>query len=333
MTTLAEYKKTPLAALKTLVAEHYTARESGSAAAPLSMGPLLHGLVWPDDEALCAPLAVPSDESIDEVCERYNLATDIVAGKYGRCAMVEAAFELESFVSPAAGVEFPDRDFARTSQVVSFTAMVGAGLYYRGTSDELTLDMTVMLNGLIHAKTDWADDLVSGVVAGRYGAHLQSKAAFALKEGMWDHHVDKFNSVVRTCITNGRLKLLAALADQGMPALLLQRGVGADHSDASTEAGRWLDVLSNYSSSGALTSFPRQVEAFRNSPAAVALADILVKHDPNHKTIDALKNTGGHAIIMESMMRSRIQSRDSGATANADSPPEAPLSLRRKRHL
>jgi len=331
MTTLAEYKKTPLAPLKTLLLEHYSARESGASAAPLNLGLLLHGLVWPDDAALSAPLADGSDESVDELRARYDLVTDVVAGRYGCCAMVEAALELEAALSPNPAADFPDRDFAHTSRVVSFTAMVNAGLYYRGTSDELTLDMSVMVNGLIRAKADWADDLVVGALSGRYGDHVASKAALAMNDGLWDHTTDDFKSVARTCINNGRLVLLSTLADMGMPETLRRSGAGDAHNGASTEAGRWLDVLSNYSSSGSHTSFPRQVDAFRNSPAAAVLADILVKHDPNHKTIAAIKNTGGHAIIMEALMRTCIHGHDSGAPVDAEPRHEAPVARRRAR--
>ena len=135
-------------------------------------------------------------------------------------------------------------------------------------------------------------------------------------------------SFVRTCISRGRIELLHAIADLGMPDVLMNYEAANRSKEAKGPGGQWLDVLANHSQRGAYpgnrTTFVAQLGAFSRSPIVKDMADILVKHDPAHLGIEAMRGTRGHAMVIESMMRRHLERSSASTELQAAVAPAAP---------
>lgn len=161
--------------------------------------------------------------------------------------------------------------------------------------------MEELLDELVTAGQDWADDAFLDILRGHYGAHVRQVALLTVEQGFKES--GSVYSFTRFCVHHKKLELLKAVADLGLPQERVDTGV--HYASATTPNGRWLDMLANVGT-GAMTSFARQVFAFSHSESGPVLADILVKHDPAHQDIEVLKGTQGYAVIIDAMMRNRI---------------------------
>jgi hypothetical protein len=162
--------------------------------------------------------------------------------------------------------------------------------------------MAEMLDELITAGQDWADETFVGILRGCYGTNVRKVALQAVENGFRQNGA--IYSFTRFCVHHKKLELLEAVADLGLPEERAQ--TDEFYGNASTPSGVWLDILANVGGSGPVTSFARQVDAFSGSAFAPVLADILVKHDPEHYDIEVLKGSHGYAVIIDALMRSRI---------------------------
>tara|TARA_B100001105_G_C22374946_1_gene436775 strand:- start:175 stop:831 length:657 start_codon:yes stop_codon:yes gene_type:complete len=170
--------------------------------------------------------------------------------------------------------------------------------------------MEELLDELVTAGQDWADDTFVDILRGYYGAHVRKVALQTVENGF--NESGSVYSFTRFCVHHKKLELLQAVADLGLPPE--RADTEAFHGGATTPNGRWLDMLANVGT-GAQTSFARQVFAFSHSESGPVLADILVKHDAAHLDIEVLKGSHGYAVIIDAMMRGRIA--ESSATEAA----------------
>lgn len=324
-----DYKYLTLDIMKGRLEAHCNALASGFRDTKWNMFDFLHGLVNATEEAVGA--SSESDEFVDALVARYNLCTDIVAGEYGLSVMMDAILTLDADLYCSARSRFPDRDFGITSLVVGRTTMVHTGLYDRTLPERGALEMKAVLHHLLSKQANEADDIFMDLVAGRYGVEMQAKVASAIEVGFKDDDDTAF-STLRVILGEGRVELLKRLANLGMPEPLRVLGSGKKYTAATTETGQWLDILTNFRGL-ARTTFPHQVSAYRNSWFAVDLADILVKHDPHHKTIESMKGMEGYALITEAAMRARIQQMSAETGQVNESTVEAPSARRRARYV
>lgn len=185
--------------------------------------------------------------------------------------------------------------------------------------------MTSFMSALVETQADWADQALVDLLRGGFGEDLQQEATSQLSSGFGTQDDDHRRSFVRACIEAGRLQLLGAVADLGLPGHLNHQDICRIHSNATTDTGRWLDYLCSAEASGhtsdGVLSLPVHIAINDKSPAAHYLADLLVKHDPTHKSIASMSGAqgcaSGYAIIMEAMMRATI-------STSSGSGPEVP---------
>jgi hypothetical protein len=177
--------------------------------------------------------------------------------------------------------------------------------------------MTTFLVKLMEAQSLWSDEAILEVLRGDHGKDLQDEALLTVQGGFRSETSSYQRSFVSVCVHNDRIDLLRSVADMGMPpGLQMLDGCGAS---ATNTAGQWLDTLASsdkrvFGGDGP-RDFPTRVNDFSTSPAAAALADILVKHDPRHRAINRMHGSAGHGIIMEALMRSSIPETPAAATA------------------
>lgn len=168
--------------------------------------------------------------------------------------------------------------------------------------------MTTFLVKLMEVQSPWADDAIMEVLRGDHGNDLQDEALLTVQGGFGAEGNSYQRSFLLVCVQNDRIELLRRVADMGMPSgLQMLDGCGAS---ATNSAGRWLDTLASsdkrvFGGDGP-RDFPARVNDFSATPAASALADILVKHDPGHRAISRMQGSAGHGLIMEALMRSSI---------------------------
>lgn len=179
--------------------------------------------------------------------------------------------------------------------------------------------MGELLDELITAGQDWADEMLLDLLRGRHGDVVRRVTVRTVEDGFKEGGA--VLSFTRFCICHKKVPLLAAVADLGLPSPGFATQLG--FPQATTAHGRWLDLLANVGAQRTTTSFARQVVAFSNSEFGTLLADILVKHDPGHRDIDVLAGVPGHEVIIEALMRSRI--------AAAPSTPSAARNTRHRR--
>jgi hypothetical protein len=169
-----------------------------------------------------------------------------------------------------------------------------------------------------HALTNneaWPDQLIVDLLQGRWGSHTRVAAAMAIEEGQKEG--GQVYSFVRFCIAHKRLALVGAVADLGLPTDLAAQRNYEHVSRATTDTGRWLDIMSNVEiRQTSSTSFAGQICAFSNSPTGSALADILARHDPNHGDIPTM-TAAGSAVFTAALMRHRIEAAGTSAAEPA----------------
>jgi hypothetical protein len=182
-----------------------------------------------------------------------------------------------------------------------------------------TKRMGELLDELVTAGQDWADETLLDVLRGRYGDVVRRVAVRTVEEGFSEGGA--VLSFTRFCVSHKKVPLLAAVADLGLPSPGFATQLG--FPQATTAHGRWLDILANVGEQRTMTSFARQVVAFAHTEHGSQLADILAKHDPGHRDIDVLAGMPGHEVIIEALMRSRI--------AAAPSTPSAARNTRHRR--
>jgi hypothetical protein len=165
--------------------------------------------------------------------------------------------------------------------------------------------MATFLVKLLESDEPWVDEALLELLRGDHGDDLQQEALLTIRGGLGCEGNSYRRSFVSVCVQFDRLALLQRVADMGLPpGLKLLEGCGAL---ATNLAGRWLDTLASsdkrvFSGDG-LRDFPSCVDVFSAKPAAEVLADILVRHDPNHKAVSRLHGTAGYGIIMAALMR------------------------------
>lgn len=194
--------------------------------------------------------------------------------------------------------------------------------------------MSTFMVRLLKTKAEWADQVFIGLLKGRYGAELQDEALYTVHRGFGTDTIVK--SLASLCVKSGRLKLLSDVADLGMPDSLRRDNAGAAHVMATTETGKWADILSStnetmLAAEGRFYSLPRRMQAMGevsplDAPALQVMADIVVKHDPGHRDI-ALLEGRAKALFTEALMRERLQ-QERGLEASAN-PTPAPHRLSR----
>lgn len=209
--------------------------------------------------------------------------------------------------------------------------------------------MRVFIVRLLVSDASWSDKVVLDLFHGAYGQPLQEEALYAIHILPVGGESNVNESFLMSCVRHGRLGLLSALADRGMPAWLAEDGGAALHLAATTQTGRWLDYLSS-GSTGATsntlrTSLPQRLLDLSDAATAVfgadktltlqTLAEILVRHDPSHQDVARLHaNPAGAvagAILTEAAMRARIQAQALGAGDDVSN--TVPVVRRRSRHV
>lgn len=196
-------------------------------------------------------------------------------------------------------------------------------------------DMSCFLRAALQGRQPWVARVLLDALDGQYGATVAQSMAMALEDGIYDAGVQKPVSFLSHCADNDTMPLFAAIVEQGAPATFEPLREWS-HRHATTPNGVWLDVLCNVTGNDDVSvtpsSAPQQINALAATPHGVALADLLVRHDSHHRAIASLQGTAGHAVIMESMMRARINTLSGERVAVNDSA-EAPAARRRTRHV
>lgn len=191
-----------------------------------------------------------------------------------------------------------------------------------------------LLDEVITSGQEWSDQAVVDLLLGRWGPETRQATAMAIEAGLKEGGA--MFSFTRFCVRHERLPLLSAVADMGLSGDIKASGGDKHYTQATTESGRWLDVLANVGEAPR-TTFARQVGAFSTSAAGSVLADILVRHDPRHGDVDALQGTPAAAVFAAALMRALISSRgirapDSGpgdsGPARSSPAPSAPVRRR-----
>jgi hypothetical protein len=198
-----------------------------------------------------------------------------------------------------------------------------------GGNDSLWLGS--MLERLMRTDGAWSEEAFVGLVRGDHGEVIQENVLCEMGFGF---RVGKATvSFVTLAVTLGRLPVLRAVAELGMPEILARRSAGAPYGMATTPTGVWLDRLSS-----TLESPPRspnaegpstivyRVDALSDTEAAHELADLVIRHDPGHRGIEVIKGRPGHALLMAALMRRHVD--DSAATAE----PSAGAAATPRRH-
>ncbi|WP_404667021.1 hypothetical protein [Roseateles asaccharophilus] len=278
---------------------------------------------------------------ISQAC--YRTVTDMVAGVYGHGLMVDAVLGLEADLHEAQRLR--DRDFVITSLIVGRTALTNAGLCVRDDGQaEHPIDdnVTLMVPLLFTQCKPWADATLVDLAAGRYGSHLQKQTLVSLVKGMplGGSPTSLANAIGNT----GRVEFFSAIADlhKEFPAdfiASLSKVADRELKEATTDGGRWLDLLSNtmdrqWHGSGRYKSFPKMLAMLGKDSldrSGKDLAAILVKHDPNHKAIAGLQGTVGHSLIMEAVMNRRVA--EGLDAASSPAPASAPEGAGRRNRV
>lgn len=247
-----------------------------------------------------------------------------MVGRHGLEVLLEATLVLEGdFIRNGL-----DQDFITTSLAFAHRALGKAGLLGEPQNPSpiyLGLDAGGLLTSLMTQEHPWTDAPIIELLMGRFGTRFRDSVALSMVDGIAS---DAFiGSFVRTCISRGRIELLHAVADLGMPDALKNYEAANRSKEATGPGGQWLDVLANHSQRGAhpahRTTFAAQIGAFSKSAIAKDLADILVKHDLGHLGIEAMRGTLGHAIVIESMLRSRLEHTSASTNLHAAVAPAA----------
>jgi hypothetical protein len=229
-----------------------------------------------------------------------------------------------------------DNFFSRRSVEQEFVTLAKhaiAGRLYSERLDALVLE-------LLNAKAEWADEMLLEVLRGEHTDALQDELALSVHFGLRDAAGSR-RSFVTLCVERDRLALLRGFAEQGMPDVLRRESAGAAHPAATTDSGKWLDILCSTSSKGqgneGNMSMPRKLLLYSGRPALHDLADLLAEHDPKHGDVRLLEANPAfaevNAAFTAALMRARLRgSATADAAADSDNPtPPAPR--RRARHV
>ena len=182
-----------------------------------------------------------------------------------------------------------------------------------GTSSQSRL-IGELLDELVTNGQAWSEPALIDLLSGRWGVTSRIAAARSIESGFKEG--GSICSFTRMCIRHNRMALLSAVANLGLPQGILNEESLAPYTQAVTDSGRWLDILANVGESPR-TTFARQVGAYANSNAGTLLADILVRHDPAHASIEDLQGEPGYAVFSEALMRRHIEMATPGSTAAA----------------
>ncbi len=203
-----------------------------------------------------------------------------------------------------------------------------------GGNDSLWLGS--MLLRLMHTDGAWCDEAFVGLVRGDHGEVIQENVLCEMGFGFRVGNATV--SFVTLAATLGRLRVLRAVAELGMPELLVRRSAGAPYGMATTPTGVWLDWLSS-----TLESPPHapnaegpstivfKVDALSGTEAADELADLVIRHDPGHRGIEFINGRSGHALLMAALMRRHVADTAAAPTVTAEPPGESATTPRRHR--
>jgi hypothetical protein len=168
-----------------------------------------------------------------------------------------------------------------------------------------------------------------GLVRGDHGEVIQENVLCEMSMGFRDGK--NTVSFVTFAAKLGRLPLLRAVAELGMPELLQRRSAGAPYGLATTPTGVWLDRLSSTIQSPpqapdaeGFSTIVFKVDALSDTEVAHELADLVIRHDPGHRGIPLIEGQPGHALLMEAVMRRQMAgsaAATAGPTAGSTSAP------------
>lgn len=246
---------------------------------------------------------------------RYQELQDLMQGIYGPGLLLDAILELEAdLLGPKS---LPDQQMVVASLMTGRKAMPEMQLC-RGMATAY-LDMPGLLSTLVWLRRDWADATVVDLVSGGYGPVLQKSAIYGLANGLGDEDSGR-SSLVYECYAAGRANVVRAVADLGLPDFMAE-AAAERHPRATTSTGRWLDILSNtrfgewFEGAGAEpTTLAHLIGTFNKPDVSLVLAEVLAKHDPEHRAISDRYGSPGYAHIMEAVMNRRIETSGTPAT-------------------
>ena len=210
-----------------------------------------------------------------------------------------------------------------------------------------SLSMGPMVERLVRSTgSSWSEDALVGLVRGDHGEVIQENVVCELRFGFRTGERDaplssrrsrfpsKPNGIVSfvTLATSlGRFPLLRAVAAVGLPGVLARRNAGAPYGHATTSTGAWLDMLSSTLDSPphspraeGPSTLIRAVVRHIDTPAAATLADLVAQHDPDHRDIDLLSGSPGHAVLMAALMGRRMAATSAPADQDPIIPPAPP---------
>lgn len=216
-----------------------------------------------------------------------------------------------------------------------------AGHETEASSGNDSLWMAAMVERLIRSTDDtWSEAALIGMLRGDQGEIVQENVVcelrFGFRTGDRDADVSSrrsrfpskpngIESFVTLATSLGRFPLLRAVAAVGLPGVLARRSAGAPFGHATTSTGVWLDILSstldsppNSPRAEGPSTIVHKVNALSGTPAAEALADLVAQHDPDHRGIDLINGSPGHAILMAALMRRRLAGADAPSGSTAD---------------
>lgn len=179
--------------------------------------------------------------------------------------------------------------------------------------------MSELLDEMLTANQPWADAAFVALLQGSHGDASRDLAVQAVADGF--KVSGAVLSFVRTCVALYKLPLLAAVADCPVPDPIKRQRRQPDSRfpGATTDGGYWLDTLANIAGVSA-ASFARQVEAFSSNGTGRFLAELLVKHDPQHGAIAELEGFAGYPLVLEALMRRRIAETQPSVAVESRSP-------------
>ncbi|WP_404667022.1 hypothetical protein [Roseateles asaccharophilus] len=247
---------------------------------------------------------------------RHIEVTDLMRGIYGPGLMLDAILELEA--DRLGPKSLPDQVHAADALKCGRQAMPSMDLC-RGEAPT-SLDMQALLEKLVWLRRDWADATVVDLVAGGYGPELQKMAVYAIANGLGDDQ-SGYTSLIYECYAADRGNLVQSIADLGLPDFLAEAALQR-HPLATTSTGQWLDLLvhtdfANWTPEmGASRScLPNLLGTFDKPGYLCVLAELLAKHDPEHKGIHQIRGSARHALVMVAVMNRRIDASELPAPA------------------
>ncbi|WP_404667025.1 hypothetical protein [Roseateles asaccharophilus] len=252
-------------------------------------------------------------EDEEVVQARHAVVEDLVQGRYGHGPMLDAFLALEADITGPQALD--DQEFVCIMRGVAQVGVARAGLYPLDLLSADALDYRAFLAKLIWSKQPWTDAVLVDLIAGRYGEHLQGQAIAAAIAGPGlGSAVDSFAA---DCVSAGRLDLFKKVIDLGLPASLKGSSKLGLCQGATTPTGQWFELLVKVGTFPVATTrgkrmLPNVPEFILNhaeTTAGVTLAEVLARHDPEHKHIRRLAGTAAGAVIMQSRMRGHIDAR------------------------